>query len=414
MIKKYKTPIICDKCGTPEIYQYATLHNAIGTQIHICKKCAISEGLVEESEEEILSELTLLTPKEIYARLDEVVIGQNQAKKRISIEVYNHLLRLINANKLKKMGKTIKKNNILLTGPSGTGKTLLAQTIAQILDVPFYIGNASSYTQAGYVGEDVENLIVGLLQSSDYNIKICEKGIIFIDEVDKIAKKGESLSITRDVSGEGVQQTLLKMIEGTIAKVPPNGGRKHPEQKMIDVNTEDILFICGGAFVGIEDIVKSRLQKINKHTSTIGFGATNTKRKDYSVEELRANITIEDLQEFGMIPEFLGRFPVISNLQPLNVNDLVKILQLENGILDEYKTYFELLGKKLTIQNSALEHIAEIALSRGTGARGIRAILKEILEDAMFTAPDDETTTRYTITKNTVEKYYKSALEATA
>lgn len=296
MIKKYKNPIVCDKCGATKVYEYVSLKNAINREICLCKKCAISEGIIEESEEEILSELSLISPKAIYEKLDSVVIGQQDAKKKISIEVFNHLLRLKNKDKIKKMGKTIKKNNILLTGPSGTGKTLLAQTIAQILDVPFYIGNASSYTQAGYVGEDVENLIVGLLQSSDYNIKRCEKGIIFIDEVDKIAKKGESLSITRDVSGEGVQQTLLKMIEGTIAKVPPNGGRKHPDQKFLDVNTEDILFICGGAFVGIEDIVKNRLQKANKHTSTIGFGATNTQRKEYSVEELRSNITVEDLQ----------------------------------------------------------------------------------------------------------------------
>lgn len=410
-----KKEIKCDLCEKLTNEYYPML-SPRGGRINICRTCAIKEGVLEETEEEILNSIKLIEPIEIHRRLDKVVVGQDEAKRDLSIEIYNHLLRLKNKEKLKAKGKKVKKNNILLTGVSGCGKTLLGQTIAEIIEVPFTIYSATSLTESGYTGEDVENLLVSLLEKTDFNVKRAEKGIIFIDEVDKIAKKGENMSLTKDVSGEGVQQSLLKMVEADFTKVPPNGGRKHPQQAMITVNTEDILFIAGGAFVGIEEIVEERLRNENKENKTIGFAANTSgnKKRTYTTEELRANIETQDLKKFGMIPEFLGRFPVLSNLEPLSVEHLVEILKLNNGILDEFVTYFDMLDKQLIFEDEALEEVAKVAIQKGTGARGLRSILKSILKDLQYIAPSEPNVTEYIITKNEVVKKYENKLEKTA
>lgn len=371
---------------------------------YVCRKCAIAEGIIEETDADILSEIKIKTPKEIYKELNKSVVGQEHAKKTLSIEIYKHLLRIKNKDMLEKKKKKIGKNNILLTGLSGTGKTHLAKTLAEIVDVPFAIGDATTLTQAGYVGEDVESLIFALLRNCDFNVKRAEKGIIFIDEIDKIARKGENMSITRDVSGEGVQQALLKIVEGQIVRVPADGGRKHPLQRMIEVDTSDILFIAGGAFVGIEDIVKERLKKELNLTSSIGFGASIQTTSKFDEGYLRKNITISDLKKFGMIPEFLGRFPVISNLEPLSVDQLVAILKLENGILDEYKTFFEMHGKKLIFQDAVLKKVASLAIEKKVGARGLRSIVEEMLFNIMFESPSEDVK-KYVITEDFFEDY---------
>lgn len=371
---------------------------------YICKKCAITQGIIEETDEDILTNLKIKTPREIYNELCKSVVGQEHAKKTLSIEVYKHLLRIKNKNILEKQKKKIGKNNILLTGLSGTGKTHLAKTLAEIMDVPFAIGDATTLTQAGYVGEDVESLVFNLLRSCDFNVRRAEKGIIFIDEIDKIARKGENMSITRDVSGEGVQQALLKIVEGQIVRVPADGGRKHPLQRMIEVDTSDILFIAGGAFVGIEDIVKERLKKELNLTSSIGFGVSIQTTSKFDERYLRKNITISDLKKFGMIPEFLGRFPVISNLEPLSVDQLVAILKLENGILDEYKTFFEMHGKKLIFQDAVLKKVASLSIKKKVGARGLRSIVEEMLFDIMFESPSEDVK-KYVITEDFFEDY---------
>lgn len=371
---------------------------------YICKKCAIAQGIIEETDEDILTNLKIKTPREIYNELCKSVVGQEHAKKTLSIEVYKHLLRIKNKNILEKQKKKIGKNNILLTGLSGTGKTHLAKTLAEIMDVPFAIGDATTLTQAGYVGEDVESLVFNLLRSCDFNVRRAEKGIIFIDEIDKIARKGENMSITRDVSGEGVQQALLKIVEGQIVRVPADGGRKHPLQRMIEVDTSDILFIAGGAFVGIEDIVKERLKKELNLTSSIGFGTSIQTTSKFDERYLRKNITISDLKKFGMIPEFLGRFPVISNLEPLSVDQLVAILKLKNGILDEYKTFFEMHGKKLIFQDAVLKKVASLSIKKKVGARGLRSIVEEMLFDIMFESPSEDVK-KYVITEDFFEDY---------
>ena len=371
---------------------------------YICKKCAIAQGIIEETDEDILTNLKIKTPREIYNELCKSVVGQEHAKKTLSIEVYKHLLRIKNKNILEKQKKKIGKNNILLTGLSGTGKTHLAKTLAEIVDVPFAIGDATTLTQAGYVGEDVESLIFALLRNCDFNVKRAEKGIIFIDEIDKIARKGENMSITRDVSGEGVQQALLKIVEGQIVRVPADGGRKHPLQRMIEVDTSDILFIAGGAFIGIEDIVKERLKKELNLTSSIGFGTSIQTTSKFDERYLRKNITISDLKKFGMIPEFLGRFPVISNLEPLSVDQLVAILKLKNGILDEYKTFFEMHGKKLIFQDAVLKKVASLSIKKKVGARGLRSIVEEMLFDIMFESPSEDVK-KYVITEDFFEDY---------
>lgn len=332
---------------------------------------------------------SLLTPRELVEELNKSVIGQDEAKKHLAVEIYNHYLRILNKDKLAKQGKKITKNNIIMTGPSGTGKTFLAQSLADILGVPFAIADATSLTESGYVGNDVESIISNLLIQADKDVKKAEIGIVYIDEIDKISKKGENMSITRDVSGEGVQQALLKMVEGVKVKVPEGGGRIHPNQPLIEVDTTNILFICGGAFVGIEDIVNGRKKKPNK--PKLGFSLEASPSEELSVissDSVRGEISTEDLKKYGLIPELLGRFPIVANLMPLTKNQLVTILKNKNSNIDEYITLASLNDIELNFTDEALDKIAKKALEMNIGARGLKSILGKLMVDVMYDLPN--------------------------